>query len=225
MRTMRWAYAMVVVWLLMGSVWPAVGVAADDPAHPYTQLERPQDILQYYPPMSVKSRIEVLSEGDYYPCSDCHDESQPPNPEVRELEDDHDTIALRHGKGQFWCLTCHNKDNRDELVSLKGKSISFDESFLLCGQCHFQRQKDFFFGGHGKRVESWQGEKVLTPCTECHNPHSPSFKPRKPFAAPRVRKGLESHQVKPHHTPSAVERIAAKHGAPVTSPVEGGRHK
>lgn len=155
------------------------------------QLEDPRAILEQVPPFTIVKRIPYLEEVGNYPCSDCHGEDQPPNAKIRVLEEDHEDVNLVHGKGRFWCLTCHSTANRDVLTSLKEQPISFDDSYLLCGQCHFQKQKDFFAGGHGKRKDHWRGEKVLYNCTECHNPHVPQLSPRKPVAIPRIRPGIK----------------------------------
>ena len=110
------------------------------------QLSDPKDILKGFPAFIVDDRTPFLEGLDYFPCTDCHGEDQPPDPRVRILEEEHDTIKLVHGAGRFWCLTCHDTQNRDNLVSLKSQKITFTDSYLLCGQCHFQRQKDFFYG-------------------------------------------------------------------------------
>ncbi len=155
------------------------------------QLDDPREVLERYRPLQVRERMPVLEDSGYYPCSDCHDGVEvETNPTIRELMV-HDEIELIHGGGRFWCLTCHNAEDRDRLASLKQQPISFDEPFLLCGQCHFQRQRDFFLGAHGKRLKSWQGERKVAVCTECHDPHDPRIQPRKPYRPPQVRSGLQ----------------------------------
>ncbi len=155
------------------------------------QLDDPREVLEQYRPLRARPRIPVLEDNGYYPCSDCHDGVEVEiNPAIRELMV-HDEIELLHGGGRFWCLTCHSEKDRDHLASLKQQPISFDEPFLLCGQCHFQRQRDYFRGAHGKRLESWRGERKIAVCTECHNPHDPRIKPRKPYRPPQVRSGLQ----------------------------------
>lgn len=146
---------------------------------------RGQTILDA-PPFSVISRKE---EFELYPCSECHEDEEP-NPLERELEDEHEDLVLEHGGGRFWCLTCHLEKNRDQLTSLNDTPIDFDTSFLLCGQCHFEQQKDWYFGGHGKRIGTWKGPRVIRSCPECHDPHSPSIKPFTPKPPPKVRTGL-----------------------------------
>ncbi len=164
------------------------------------------------PPFTATEREWEL---EYFPCSDCH-EDQATDPRVRELEDEHDDLVFHHGGGRFWCYdACHNADRMDSLRLMLGAEVSFNESYRLCGQCHFQRQKDWYFGGHGKRsgawlyqreipvsheelvvedreaIGTWRDERVLLACPACHNAHSPSIKPYEPSPPPQVRSGLE----------------------------------
>jgi hypothetical protein len=169
------------------------------------------------PPFTTTERAEGL---EFYPCSACH-EGEVANRRVRALEEEHDTLIFEHGGGRFWCYdACHNPDDMDSLVSLRGKPIAFDQAYLLCGQCHFQRQKDYYFGGHGRRAGAWpiprevpvtheemgvserealgswkSGERHLQLCTDCHDAHSPSIKPYKPSPPPPVRRGLKRKTV------------------------------
>jgi hypothetical protein len=167
---------------------PAPHTAAPAVLTPLEQVQRaphpaPRDPLPY----TVVARLPVLEEHGNYPCKECHDESLVTDPKERELPDDHSDIALKHGGGRFWCLTCHDPDDRDSLRGLKGQKIGFDESYELCGQCHFRRQR----------------ERVLTPCTSCHDAHDPSIKPKKPYRADRLRPGL--HASHPAHRAAASE--------------------
>lgn len=162
--------------------------------------------LRTIQPFMVRSRSEALED---FPCSDCH-EDEPVNAKERELTEEHENKQLQHGGERFWCLTCHGSKNKDSLTSLKGRPIGFDESFILCGQCHFQRQRDWYFGAHGKRIGNWRGERRVMTCPECHDPHSPSIKPFKPSPPPLARKGLTRRE--PHaerHQPVWVEAARA----------------
>ncbi len=155
------------------------------------QIDDPTELLARFPPFTTTERTPILEENGYFPCSDCHDNvGLKKDPTVRQLTKEHRDIVLVHGGGRYWCLTCHGDEDRDHLTSLKGKPISFDRQFLLCGQCHFDRQKDYFLGGHGKRIGSWQGEKKLAVCTDCHDAHDPAIKARQPVPPPKLRDGL-----------------------------------
>ncbi len=107
---------------------------------------------------------------------------------------------IDHGGNRFWCLTCHAGDNIDYLRTSNNEKIEFGQSYLICGSCHADRQKDWYFGAHGKRVSGWQDERVILACTHCHDPHKPAVTPRAPKARPPVRVGLERQE---HHPPAA----------------------
>ncbi len=149
-----------------------------------------------------------------YPCSGCHDNVFVDS-RVRQLKDEHTSLKFEHGGGRYWCYdACHNGRDMDNLVSLRRRPIDFDEAYKLCGQCHFQRFKDWSFGGHGRRagawavprdvplshtelrvadrekIGTWKGERVILSCPACHNPHSPSIKPYTLSPAPLMRSGL-----------------------------------
>ena len=70
-----------------------------------------------------------------YPCSTCH------NVSLQRLKaltpaaerDAHWDIELRHASEQVMqCITCHAEKNMDELRSLTGQPVSFDQSFQVC---------------------------------------------------------------------------------------------
>ena len=135
----------------------------------------------YFQPFRVPPRKGELS---FYPCLDCHEDNSINNPHERTLTEEHTSIKLQHGANRFWCPTCHNLKDMNDLRSLKDHKIDFNRSYLVCGQCHFQRQKDWFAGGHGKRIGTWTEPRVIVLCVECHNPHSPSIKPKRPEPPP-----------------------------------------
>jgi hypothetical protein len=135
---------------------------------------------------SAQEGIEVpkppFSEG-IFPCTACHDGKQMKvNPQRRELGM-HSEIELHHGPNQ-WCLDCHDANNRDNLHLASGEKISFNASYLLCGQCHGDKLRDWRVGIHGKRTGSWSGQKQYLLCVNCHNPHAPHFAPLKPLPPP-----------------------------------------
>jgi hypothetical protein len=124
-----------------------------------------------------------------YPCSQCH-KLLPWNKQPRLLVAAPHAASLQHGQGQFWCLDCHLGPEHDALHSVAGTRIDFDSSYLLCGQCHSARQRDWVFGAHGKRVANWRGDRELYSCTHCHDPHDPVILPRAPSGPPPLRAGL-----------------------------------
>lgn len=142
-----------------------------------------------------------------FPCTQCHG-PMPPNPVPRKLNAPHNS-ALDHGKGRLWCLSCHLVDDRDHLHTIRDEKVDFDDAYLVCGQCHSNRQKDWYLGGHGKRAVNWQGDRVLYNCTHCHDPHSPTIKPRKASPPPPVRAGLSPMKPAEERNARVWERYSA----------------
>ena len=92
-------------------------------------------------------------------------------------------IELDHAEEQRGCLDCHNPDDRDTVRLADGTALPFEQSYLLCGQCHGTKLRDWRRGLHGKRMGLWDGQKRYLICAECHWPH----KPRYPVMAPEPR--------------------------------------
>ncbi len=121
------------------------------------------------------------------PCRACHGKEKdfPVNFKRREDLLVHRNIQLNHGGVRVWCLDCHHPDNRNYLLPLSdGRLINFEQSYLLCGKCHGTKYRDWRYGIHGKRTGNWNGEKNYFLCTNCHNPHTPKFKPLEPMPPP-----------------------------------------
>lgn len=140
------------------------------------------------PLFSVVSREDKLP---LLPCEQCHQPDPPKLENLTELMALHpNPVEIYHGEGRMWCLVCHKSKESDFLRTLRDEKVRFDDSYLVCGQCHNDQQKDWYFGGHGKRVANWRGKRTLYNCTYCHDPHDPSIKPRKAQPPPPVRAGL-----------------------------------
>jgi len=191
---------------------------------------RGQDLRQA-PPFKVLPRKPALTK---YPCTGCHDNSFIDR-RVRKLADEHTTLKFDHGNGRLWCYdACHNGRDMDHLVTLRRQQVDYDESYKVCGQCHFERQKDWTFGGHGRRagawsdprqvpekhedllvkdrskIAHWNGERELLNCTACHDPHSPAIRPFKPSPPPEVRAGLALVESAPLPEPQKWQQQAHK---------------
>ena len=135
--------------------------------------------------------LPPFSEG-IYPCSKCH-AKRVPNTERRELKWHLEINKIyNHDKENRWCLDCHDAKNRDSLRLASGKLLDFKRSYKLCGQCHGDKLRDWKVGVHGKRTGYWNGKKQYFLCVNCHNPHSPRFKPIKPEPAPVRQEDIRS---------------------------------
>jgi formate-dependent nitrite reductase cytochrome c552 subunit len=139
------------------------------------------------PTAPLPEEIEVppppFSEG-VFPCTDCHDPTLPMNLKRRKLQIAHQEIDLQHDAEHRWCLDCHSASDRDKLHLAGGELIEFTESYKLCGQCHGDKYRDWRAGVHGRRSGNWDGHKTYLLCVNCHNAHSPAFKPLKPLPPP-----------------------------------------
>ena len=116
-----------------------------------------------------------IGELQHYPCQDCHG-LLPTNPEPRDLYAPH-PVTLAHGSGRMWCLDCHAPDDRDRLRTRAGESVSFDQAYRVCGQCHVQQQADWYARSHGSPADSDPAARPLYSCTHCHNAHAPAPAP------------------------------------------------
>lgn len=149
----------------------------------------------------AEASFSVLPRQDklvYYPCMDCH-QALPVKSEPRQLYSPH-VREQPHGEGRFWCLSCHDAEDRNQLVLLNGQPVAMDQAYLVCEQCHSPRALDWRHGAHGKRVGTWQGERTIYGCAECHNPHDPVLVPSPPDPPPPGRIGLPppaDHGVEP----------------------------
>lgn len=138
--------------------------------------------------------VPSKKDQDMHPCSDCHEWTES-NLTPRSLKDPHDNFQLVHGihgKGEFWCFTCHHLEGDGGLHTTDGLKLDFDEAYILCSQCHSQEARDWSFGAHGKRVGNWNGPRRIYNCTACHYQHSPALEPRDPMPAAGVlRMGMD----------------------------------
>ena len=186
---------------------------SNQPTPPPTPTE-PQTFAGYAaaPPFSVVPRKGQLA---LFPCSQCH-KLLPLNTTPRKLVAAPHNASLNHGAGRFWCLECHVGTDRDALHTIGGAKVDFDQSYLVCGQCHSARQRDWYFGAHGKRVAGWQGDRQLYACTHCHDPHNPSLQPRAPSKPPPLRAGLSPMNRVREDTPPAWRR--SPEGSPDAHP-------
>ena len=136
-------------------------------------------------PIALRNHAANLSQ---YPCTSCHAGRTVVMRDARD-KDVHNNIQPVHPKQTgATCATCHAPENVALLALVSGKRASMDESYRLCGQCHFPQVEAWAGGGHGKRLDGWQGRRIVMPCTDCHDPHDPSVKSRIPFRAPQLKR-------------------------------------
>jgi|GEM_PF-756433 len=137
--------------------------------------------------------IPSKKDPEMHPCLDCHEWAESDRT-PRRLQEPHDNFQLKHGlhgKGEFWCFTCHHLEGEGGLRTLEGLKLPFDEAYIVCSQCHAQAARDWYFGAHGKRVTSWRGDRQILNCTACHYQHKPALAARKAMPGPTTRMGME----------------------------------
>jgi hypothetical protein len=164
-------------------------------------------VKQFLPLTPDFEIVPAKTTASMYPCSSCH-AWRKVNATPRKLERPHNNFELKHslhGKGVFWCFTCHDLENPQGLKDLEGNHLSSQESYLLCSQCHSRQAKDWAFGAHGKRLGSWNGQRKSLDCAACHYQHSPKHKPRAPMEGPKIRANLDRP---PHWQPRKDRHIA-----------------
>lgn len=134
---------------------------------------------------SARTRSPDLGQ---YPCTSCHlgrgmllrDE---------RIADAHQNIQPLHpAQTGATCSTCHAPDNVERLALRSGDRASLDHAYRLCAQCHFQQVASWAGGAHGKRLDGWQGRRVVMGCADCHDPHRPALATRIPFRGPVLQR-------------------------------------
>jgi hypothetical protein len=86
------------------------------------------------------------------------------------------------------CATCHAASDVELLALRTGERATLDHAYRLCAECHFRQVEAWANGAHGKRLDGWQGRRVVMGCADCHDPHDPTIEPRIPFRAPRLER-------------------------------------
>jgi hypothetical protein len=134
---------------------------------------------------SLRSRAADLGQ---YPCTSCHLGRRIVLADDR-VADAHQNIQVVHPRQTGGtCSTCHAADNVELLALKSGERATLDHTYRLCAQCHFSQAEAWAAGAHGKRLDGWQGRRVLMGCADCHDPHEPALEPRIPFRAPRIER-------------------------------------
>jgi hypothetical protein len=136
-------------------------------------------------PIALRSRTADISQ---YPCTSCHLGRKVVMVNKR-IEDAHNNIRPVHpDQTGAVCSTCHSADDVALLTLKSGDRATLDESYRLCAQCHFPEAKAWAGGAHGKRLDGWQGRRVVMACADCHDPHNPGVQVRIPFRAPQIER-------------------------------------
>lgn len=125
--------------------------------------------------------LRHVRSGFEYRCSECHTAIQSERHQHTFVAE-HRDIKFDHGLN-LYCLNCHHPTNRNAYVDHDGSEIPSDQPALLCRKCHGPTYREWELGIHGRQNGYWdtsQGTRTKLLCIQCHDPHSPRFKPMKP---------------------------------------------
>jgi predicted small lipoprotein YifL len=141
-------------------------------------------------PIALRTGSPDLSQ---FPCSSCHLDERTVLDRERH-RDAHQNIQPVHPeRADAGCGSCHAPENVEKLALRGGGRATLDHAYRLCGECHFQQTTAWAAGAHGKRLDAWDGERVVMGCAECHDPHRPALEARIPFRAPRIARTERLH--------------------------------
>jgi hypothetical protein len=121
-----------------------------------------------------------------YPCTSCHVNGGF-TPGVDRVADAHRNIQPSHPRETgAACVNCHATEDVSRLALGSGDRATLDHAYRLCAQCHSPQVEDWAAGAHGKRLDGWQGRRIVMNCADCHDPHHPETETRIPFGPPRI---------------------------------------
>lgn len=136
----------------------------------------------------LRMRSPDLSQ---YPCASCHAGARLTSGADRVADAHPDIPSLHPAETGAACTSCHASTDVDVLTLQSGEVVTLDHVYRLCAQCHFREAEAWAAGAHGKRLDGWQGRRVVMNCTDCHDPHEPSLETRMPFRPPRLHRSRE----------------------------------
>jgi hypothetical protein len=168
-----------------GEVWTGPGNRAFEVAT--RTSEREAGHARRFGSITLQTALRARPLGQY-PCTSCHLGRKVVMAEKR-ITDAHQNIQPVHPEQTgALCSTCHAADDVELLTLESGERAVLDDSYRLCAQCHFAQADAWAAGTHGKRLDGWQGRRVLMGCADCHDPHKPDLEPRIPFRAPQIER-------------------------------------
>lgn len=145
----------------------------------------PEDTHLDKTPPRQTTGLNLVKMGWSYDCMECHRALDSKWHRDKPLVE-HENIHLDHGNNRF-CLNCHHPTNRNVFVDYDGSEIPEKDVVLLCAKCHGPVYRDWEAGAHGRLNGYWdtdKGPQTRLRCIQCHDPHSPVFKPLHPLPPP-----------------------------------------
>lgn len=122
-----------------------------------------------------------------YPCASCHSSEEVTVGGARDTTQVHHDIKPAHPRETGAdCSTCHSQTDVSRLRLEPDGTASLDHAYRLCARCHQPQVTWWANGAHGKRLVAWRGRRVVTNCTDCHDPHQPAAEQRVPYPGPEI---------------------------------------
>ncbi|HSR42004.1 MAG TPA: hypothetical protein VLL48_07530 [Longimicrobiales bacterium] len=122
-----------------------------------------------------------------YPCVSCHSSEEVTVGGARDTAQVHHDIKPAHPRETGAdCSTCHSQTDVARLRLEPEGTASLDHAYRLCARCHQPQVTWWANGAHGKRLVAWRGRRVVTSCTDCHDPHQPAAERRVPYPGPEI---------------------------------------
>lgn len=172
-------------------------VAKPTPKQPLTGLIEDTHLDKH--PVRETKGLDLTRMGWSYNCNECHKLFEARWYHTEFIE--HKNIKLSHGANRF-CLNCHNPKDRSAFVDYDGSVIPEENVVQLCGRCHGPAYRDWRAGVHGRKNGYWlkaKGPQTQLRCIQCHDPHSPKFKPIAPRPPPSYpARAARSHPEEAH---------------------------
>jgi formate-dependent nitrite reductase cytochrome c552 subunit len=125
---------------------------------------------------------------EQYPCTSCHLGRKLVMAGKRAADAHQDIRPVHPEQTGARCSTCHASEDVEQLTLESGERATLDATYRLCAQCHFRQTDAWAQGAHGKRLDGWQGRRVVMGCADCHDPHAPAVAQRIPFRPPRLER-------------------------------------
>jgi hypothetical protein len=123
-----------------------------------------------------------------YPCASCH-QGTGFTPGTERDPGAHRDLVVQHPRETgATCQTCHAPEDVSLLALGTGPRATLDHAYRLCAQCHSPQVDAWAAGAHGKRIDGWQGRRVVMGCADCHDPHHPALEKRIPYDPPRIER-------------------------------------
>ena len=104
--------------------------------------------------IALRDRSAALTQ---YPCTSCH-AGRGLVPGARRVPDAHHDIQPVHpDRTGAICSTCHAEEDVELLALEGGKRATLDESYRLCGECHFPEAGAWRAAGTGSGSTAGRG--------------------------------------------------------------------